>query len=227
MKKIITAFLILLSLAGFTQTVVTSSNQVYAVTDINGKRLPATGPRIEGNPMLNSDWGTGMVKLKNGAWVNDVPLQFNLEKNELYFQRNNETYSFAEPVQEFVLAYQEEGEKYSKHFRAGYPAVSKHNEEAYYEVVSEGPKVHLLRKLTKIVEDRNEYGVGNGKTFKLTSQFYVYDVNRKAMQRIKRDVSSLKEALPDLKSQIEQLQQTQKAKSEEDFIRFIQSLNRS
>ena len=219
-------FVLALSSAASSQVVTAANSNSLTVSDITGKPLPNNGPKTKGSPMLNEHWGTGMVRLHTGEWVKEVPLQFNLAENELYFQRNEQTYEFAEPVAEFILGYEEDGKTHSAHFRCGYPAVGRYTPQTYYEIAVDGPKVHLLKKVTKVEIERNEYGVGMGKEYKLAVQWVIFDVSKNSISRIKRDVSSLKEALPEYVSQINQMVAARKPKSEDDFLVLVQGLNR-
>ena len=227
MKTILPVVIALaISSAAAAQTVTSTTTNALTVTDITGKPLPNKGAITKGSPMLNENWGTGMVKLHTGAWVKEVPLQFNLEQNELYFQRNQQMFEFSEPVAEFILGYEEEGKTHSAHFRCGYPPIGRYSPQTYYEIAVDGPKVQLLKKITKVAIERNEYGVGMGKEYKLAVQWVIFDVTNNSISKIKRDVSSLKEALPTYATQINQLAETRKPKSEEDFIALVQGLNR-
>ena len=92
-------------LNSFSQTVASANAFGMNAYDISGKPLASKGP-AEGSPMLNSNWGKGLVKFRNGNWAGDVELQFNLKENELYFRKNNQSFSFV--VSSFSAGIQEE-----------------------------------------------------------------------------------------------------------------------
>ena len=65
-----------------------STNVYVEAYNIRGR--PFNNPEatnIEGSPLLNQNWGLGTVYFKDGSVAQNVELRFNLEKNELYFNR--------------------------------------------------------------------------------------------------------------------------------------------
>ena len=195
--------------------------------DISGKPMTLKGPVMEGSPMLNSNLGKGMVKFKNGAWVNELELQFNLLENELYYRQNNQTFSFVDSIQEFTLAFEEEGVAHSAIFRSGYPPMGKYKSEAFYEVLADGKQVQLLKSVTKVLVEKNSYGRGMEKEYKQTIQLYLYDVAIGEIIRIKKDKKSLMEALPAYTKRIEELANSTKNKlrTEEEVAELVKLLN--
>ncbi|MGL6269458.1 MAG: hypothetical protein ACRC2O_16110, partial [Chitinophagaceae bacterium] len=70
--------------------------------DENGKPLATQlHEHIGGSPMLNSEWGAGVVSYKNGRVVSPIQIQFNLQKNELYFNQEGKKFMFTDTVSEF------------------------------------------------------------------------------------------------------------------------------
>src|SRR6478736_5573714 len=69
------------------------------VYDNTGHKLEINGhSNSSGSPMLNPEWGTGAVIFKNGKQVSNLPLQFNIKSNTLYFKKDTSTYAFADKV---------------------------------------------------------------------------------------------------------------------------------
>ena len=196
--------------------------------DISGKPLTSKGPVMEGSPMLNSNWGKGLVKFKNGNWVKEVDLQFNLRENELYFRKNDITFSFVDTVQEFFLAFEEDNVSHSVLYRSGYPATGKNNNLQFFEVVQDGSILQLLKLTTKVLIEKNSYGRGHEKEYKNSYQWYVFNVKKKEITRIKKDKSSLQQALPDYAKRIEQLalENGYKLRTEDEIAELINLLNR-
>ena len=45
--------------------------------------------------MLNTKWETGSIVFDNGKMVSNLPLQFNIQANALYFTKDSTDYIFA------------------------------------------------------------------------------------------------------------------------------------
>ena len=215
-------------LNSFSQSVASANAFPMNAYDISGKPLTNNGPAMEGSPMLNSNWGKGLVKFKNGNWVRDVELQFNLRENELYFRKNHQSLAFVDTVLEFILAYEEEKIPHSVLYRSGYPFQGKNKNFQFFEVVQDGPFLQLLKLTTKVVVEKNSYGRGKEKEFRESFDWYVFDVKKTEITRVKKDKSSLKQALPDYAERIELLTKENgyKLRSEEEIAELINLLNR-
>lgn len=211
----------------YSQTVDNNNSYTINAFDVNGKAFTGKNKDIAGSPMLNADWGKGIVKFKNGYSLSEVELQFNLVENELYFKKNNITYAFVDPIKEFVITYTEENASHTSLLRCGYPLSGENTNLTYYEVVKEGNMVHLLKKTIKLVQTTNNYGQGTQKEYRQIIQWYVYDVKNARVEPIKKDKNSLKLALPSFASQIDLFAGEKKYKfhNEEEIVELISSLN--
>jgi hypothetical protein len=228
MKSSLFLLLLLLMSAEFLgQTIDNNNSYQLAAYDIIGRPMTSKDMVAEGSPMLNSNWGKGTVKFKSGYWVKDVELQFNLISNELYFRKNNQAYIFTDPLLEFFLAYEEEGQARTAFYRAGYPSVGKNNEGKFYEVLSDGNLVQLLRITSKTLVEKNSYGRGTEKVYRQSFEYYLHDVKEKRIEKVKRDVSSVKTALPGYRERIDEWSREKKLKSIEDLEDLVKFLNRT
>jgi len=217
-----------LFLNSYAQSVASANVIPMNAYDISGKPLASKGPAMEGSPMLNSNWGKGLVKFRSGNWVSDVELQFNLRENELYFRKNDQTFSFVDTVQEFILAFEEDKVSHSVLYRSGYPYSGKNNNLQFFEVVQDGTTLQLLKLTTKVLIEKNSYGRGKEKEYKESFQWYVFNSKKREITRIKKDKSSLQQALPDYADRIEQLTKENgyKLRTEEEIAELINLLNR-
>lgn len=211
----------------YSQTVDNNNSYTINAFDVDGKAFTNKKRDVVGSPMLNPDWGKGIVKFKNGYSLNEVELQFNLVENELYFKKNNITYAFVDPIQEFVLTYTEDNASRISILRCGYPLSGENTNQTFYEVVKDGSIVQLLKKTGKVVQTTNKNGQGTQKEYRQIVQWYVYDVKNARLEPIKKDKSSLKQALPSFTLQIDQFaeEKNYKFRNEEEIIELISSLN--
>ena len=128
------------------QTVDNNNSYTVNAYDINGKVLTNKTTDVLGTPLLNDEWGKGKVKFKTGQFITNLELQYNLAENELYFKKDNITYAFVDPIEEFELSYQFENEKRFSTFRCGYPLSGENTRTTFYEVIIDGKNLQLLRK---------------------------------------------------------------------------------
>jgi hypothetical protein len=110
-------------------------------------------------------------------------------------------------------------------FRAGYPDVDGNSVNTVYQVLSKGPKVHLLKFLSQKVEAVNTMGDYNRKELVNSNQLFVYDVESKKISKIKKDRKSLADALPTFSARITELAGSRKIKSEDDISLLVEQLN--
>src|SRR5688572_3991003 len=70
------------------------------ITDVNGMPYRETSlSEVEGHPFLIEEWSRGLVKFKDGSYVKDIPVQFDIHNNKLYFKRNEQRFEFIQPIQ--------------------------------------------------------------------------------------------------------------------------------
>ena len=206
-----------------------STNFFVEAYNIRGR--PFTNPdasNIEGTPLLNQDWGKGTVYFKDGAVAQNLDLKFNLEKNELYFNRESEMFLFNDPIMSFRMKYSSGSGSREVHFRSGYPVNGRLLKETFYEVLEDGAKFHFVAYRFTYLADSYRYGGQSKKVFTENEELYIYDVAFGKMLKIKRSESSLVEVLPDYKDKITSVisYNKLKLKSNDDVKKIIAELNK-
>lgn len=229
--NILTTLMLFLALESMAQSTTNSQSTNFYVEAYNIRGRPFVNPdasNIEGSPLLNLDWGKGTVYFKDGTVAQNVELKFNLEKNELYFNRDGEIFLFNDPVMSFRMSYSSSAGKKEVHFRSGYPLNGRLNKETFYEVLEDGAKFQFLVYRSTYLADSYQYGGQAKKAFKEIEELYVFDVAFGKMIKIKRTEASLVEALPDLKDKISSAIRNNrlKLKTNEDFARIFTELNK-
>ncbi|MDQ3846778.1 MAG: hypothetical protein M3342_22615 [Bacteroidota bacterium] len=205
-----------------------ATNGFMEIYDVKGKPVTSkSSVEVEGSPLLNEQWAFGEVRLKNGQWLKDVPLQFNLQTNELYFQKNNTTFQFAEPVLQFSLAYTEEGAEKKVLFRAGYPPADGKTANTFYQVLAEGPNVHLLKYVFKSVKDVYQYNAPGKKRYWQMEELYLFDASTNRLINITKNKTPLTELLPAYAPIIKESVKEKKGKllPEQEWIELVQLIN--
>ena len=227
----LTALMCFLAVNATGQSISSSISTNFFVEAYNIRGRPFTNPdasNIEGTPLLNQDWGKGTVYFKDGAVAQNLDLKFNLEKNELYFNRESEMFLFNDPIMSFRMKYSSGSGSREVHFRSGYPVNGRLLKETFYEVLEDGAKFHFVAYRFTYLADSYRYGGQSKKVFTENEELYIYDVAFGKMLKIKRSESSLVEVLPDYKDKITSVisYNKLKLKSNDDVKKIIAELNK-
>lgn len=206
-----------------------STNFLVEAYNIRGRPIVSKNPSdVEGSPLLSDDWSKGTVYFKDGGVAGKVDLKFNLEKNELYFNRNGELFLFNDPVSGFRMDVTNDGQSKEYLFRSGYPVHGRFSKETLYEVIADGSKFQLVNYKFSYPSDIYVYGsTGSKKKYTPAEEIYVFDVAYGKMTKVKRNESAIAEALPDLKVKINQICTANKLKlkTNDDLIKLFELLN--
>jgi hypothetical protein len=198
--------------------------------DENGKPFSTQhNEHISGSPMLNPEWGTGVVSYKNGRVISPIQIQFNLQKNELYFSRDGKSFMFTDTVSEFRIIFKESDSAIAQKFRSGYPSIGKNKSTHFYQVLVDNKSKQLISDRSKKLQDAYTYSGGEKSVYREEEVLYLFDVANGKMIEIK----SLKNAkpvlistFPDRKAEIDRIYAEQKSgiKTREEVIALVQAL---
>ena len=236
MKRYLKIFLLLIlpffgsfQVTGQSITSQVSTNFMVEAYNIRGRPIVnKDNNNVEGSPLLSDEWSKGTVYFRDGGIAKDIDIKFNLEKNELYFNRSGELFLFNDPVLSFRILLQTEGNTDEILFRSGYPVNGRFSKETLYEVIADGSKFQLVNFRFSYPSDIYVYGsTGSKKKFTPSEEIYVYDVAFGKMTKVKRSESSVSDALPDLRAKINQLTAANKLKlkSNDDLKKLFDLLN--
>jgi hypothetical protein len=227
----LTALMVFLAVNATGQSISSNVSTNFFVEAYNIRGRPFTNPdasNIEGTPLLNQEWGKGTVYFKDGSVAQNIDLKFNLERNELYFNRDGELFLFNDPIMSFRMSYSSGSGKKEVHFRSGYPVNGRLLKETFYEVLEDGAKFHFVAYRFSYLADSYRYGGQSKKAFTENEELYIYDVAFGKMLKVKRSEASLVEALPDYKDKIVTAIRDNKLKmkTNEDVKKVITELNK-
>lgn len=191
-----------------------STNFMLEAYNIRGRAfVNKDAVNVEGTPLLNTEWGKGDVKFRNGGMVKDLELKFNLERNELYFNNRGELYLFNDPVSSFTIKFNNMGKAQEVFFRNGYPVNGRLGNETFYEVVADGENYQFLSFKYAFLSNANSYGGSSQKQiFTNADEFYLFDRVAGKMIRTKKTVAGITEALPSLSDKITKVSAEKKIK---------------
>jgi hypothetical protein len=158
--------------------------------------------RIEGNPFLCPDWCSGSVLFANGKTAN-LPLRFDLQKNKLYFQQDGKFYEFVDDVTAFQMKIQ--GTDSALHvwkFRKGYDPRAGKKGDAYYQVIEEGPRAHMIYHTYAGLVDSYKYGGPEKQTFQMKQELYLFDPLAGSLSKVRLSAHDVQSALPSSKDEV-------------------------
>jgi hypothetical protein len=203
--------------------------EVGTIEDLPAKpfRMPSLA-EVGGSPFLSEDFKPATVELGQGRIVTDVPVKFNTFNNAILIKKNG-----AELKLDFFegVSYDEkQNDGSTKHFmfKAGYPEIDGHNDNSIYQVLSMGPKVHLLKYISQKVEEVPTLGDYSRREIVTTVQLYVYVPGAGIKKISKTSKQAVADALPQLSSQIDEIAKTKglRLKSESDISVLVEELNK-
>ena len=198
------------------------------VYDNSGNKIDVGGHSfLSGSPMLNENWGTGAVVFTNGKQVTNLPLQFNVQSNQLYFKKDSAVYGFADKVAAFKMIYDDGGNKREVYFKSGYPNNRGEAIPFLYHVINDGPNVHFLKRLESNIDQHYVYGSAAKENYVITEELYIFNVKKNILFKISRNKKSVEKALPDYKQEVEKFAADNKVefKNEKEISELVTNLN--
>jgi hypothetical protein len=229
---IITIFFFMVSNENIYAQTVARTNTLGSMEayDENGKPFATQHyEHIGGSPMLNPDWGSGVVTYMNGRVVSPIQIQFNLQKNELYFLRDGKKFTFTDTVSEFRIIFVVNDSAYAEKFRSGYPSSGKNNSTHFYQVLVDSKSKQLISDRSKKLQDAYTYSGGEKSVYREEEVLYLFDVaNRKMIEikNLKNTKGVLISSFPDRKAEIDRIYAEQKSgiKTREELMALVQTL---
>lgn len=166
--------------------------------DINGTPFTEVNRKeVDGSPFLNDAWGSGSVLMKDGRNFKNIPLQFNLFTNQVYFKKENITYAFATPVSTCTFSYTDEnGTTKNIEIQSGFPEAGSKDASTFYMVLAGGEKFKLLKYSYKIIGKAYNYGNPERNVFQDRTEIYIYDVVAGTITQISQTKESLLKVFP-------------------------------
>jgi hypothetical protein len=205
----------------------TTNNEVtIAELQLKPLRLPALN-EIGGSPFLHTEFLTGTVNIEAGKIVTNVPVKFNIFSNVIMVQRDGDEMK----LETFdLVSYDNTGtDGTTRHymFKQGYPEVDKRPATAIYQVLSYGPKLHLIKYLSQKIEDVQTLGDYGRRELATTQQYYTY-VPGGEIKKIKLGKQAIIDALPTMSAKIEEIIKSESLglKSESDLAALVDALNK-
>ncbi|RYU95957.1 hypothetical protein [Emticicia agri] len=181
--------------------------------DVNGRPLLA-GKYVDlvGTPYLFEDWTKGEVTLENGKNHKDLDLKYDQIEGIVFFKgKNGADMGFTSMVKSFIL--------YPNNVAMSFvqiPEIKETERDPYFEVLSDGKKVKLLKKTKKVIREGKAYGSASGtRTFSENTIYYLLKADG-TYTKVKKDKKAIINALSDKSVEVEQYIKDNKTNFKED-----------
>jgi hypothetical protein len=182
--------------------VAVTSLQAQFITDINGRPVFATlYTDVEGSPYLRDDYEPSSFKAVSGKKYEVARARYNAYQNELEYMQKDKPLVLSQELIEFTLR--------DGTYRRGFMPIDDLTDKQFYNVLYDGTKVKLLKRVSVIIQKEKPYNSAT-ETKRFVKNETYYLSNQGKMTRLKKDKKSLLEALSDKKDGLEAFIKEQK-----------------
>ena len=185
---------------------------------------------VEGSPLLQEKWVSGIIKLKNGLTFSDSAINFSLFDDKLFFKRNDETFPINYPVREFLIKYSADpNENKIYHFQNSFPAIDKKDSLTFYQILFEGNSIRLLKWQHKKVRSVYKYNEPFHREYFPVQEFFAFFPKENKITELgtRINLKELKKNLPKYSKQIDWYNSSHKLNSqkEDDLVQLFTFLD--
>lgn len=147
---------------------------------------------VKGHPFLFDEWMRSLLTYNDGLQLMNVRVKFDIEKNIPLFLRNDSSFEFIKPVEEFILYDSRED---SLVFRNGFPEADGNPTIHYYQVLADG-KLTLLKLISKKLVEIKEFNNASKllEYMSISPVYYLFNAGK--MKKLKKE-DVLKESMED------------------------------
>ncbi|MGZ5247508.1 MAG: hypothetical protein ACXWCR_10410 [Flavitalea sp.] len=135
---------------------------------------PIKYSEVRGTPFLFDKWMKGSVNIPRGSYA-DMQLKYDVYENIVYFNRDDQSYEFQEPVLSFILMPVPGDSSSYLYFTKGIRAQGL-KENQFVQVLSEG-KISLYKSDIKLLSELNEINRGVVQSFSKASRYFALKNN--------------------------------------------------
>lgn len=180
--------------------------------------------RIEGNPLLFSEWKSGEVILKNGEKYNLEKINLDASRNQFIYSQNDSLFEFSDNIREVIIYDQDHKNDSASDlvFKNDINPLS----STFVQLLTQG-KIIIFREYNKKPKGENYSNgiVNNTRKYVLSSKYYYLLDNKAAPFEL--NSISIENLTSDKKDQISTFMITNnlKVKKESDFLKAINYYN--
>ena len=174
------------------------------IHDLSGRPLPINDrSNIDGSPLLSDIWAPGIIKLQDGKTYFDSSVNYSTFDDRLFVKRNNLMYPVDYPVTEFTLQYADTNK--ALYFKNGFPAIEQNTSSSFYQVLADGKKIILLKRIRTQYQEVFNYGGRVEPVYSPVIVYYVFLTNQNKMidMGMHINIKTLHKKLPGYSSEID------------------------
>ena len=132
--------------------------------------IPETYAKIEGSPYLSTEWAYARIKLADSRKFDSVLLKLDLYENKVHFKDEmGRVRMVAIDVNEIEIK-----DMLSKWNNAVFVTGYGKNKREFYQVIANGTKASLLKKMNVIVKMTKDFNKPEKNSFELQNVLYIY-----------------------------------------------------
>ena len=184
---------------------------------------------IQGSAFYKEEWHKGYIILKGNRLIKDISLSYNIYENQIYYLQDSQALVLdaSIPVEEFGLYDHKEDTNHLTIFRCGYPSTGRNNEKTFYQVIA-NDRIQLLKHYGKSIIESVNLASAPDKSFFDSETWFVYNASENKLTAIKKNKSSLEDALPQYTNLIQSIiqQNNFKLKTENEWASLFDELNK-
>jgi len=195
--------------------------------NVNGLPIVNEAAGTEGSPLFVTKWKLGWIRLADNRFFTGIPIELDLEKQQVHYKRadGNDIEVVPGQVKELGILDTIAGTAVVYRFACGYQPIDNQSATSFYLILDSG-KVCFLESMRKaIYQEKDDFSDDSRREYKLYNDFYVFYQGK--MARIKKDSKFFLELTNDKHDQMKDYLTKNKVsfRSVEDLGQFIHYYN--
>jgi len=163
---------IALTFISFAQGTDESSTHAAGINDLQIQpiRLPSLA-EVGGSPFMTSEYQMATIEIADKRLIKNIPVKFNIFNNAMMILKDGQDMKLElfETITYTITG--NDGSPRIITFKQGYPEIDNHSDKAVYQILSMGPKLHLLKFMTQEIEDAAKLGDYSRREIVTTNKF--------------------------------------------------------
>lgn len=226
MKKIIIPLLFCIPVSVFAQLDAIGTFNRYVTESWAGQYQRVGQYKVKGSPYLFGESMSGKIKYQGGDFVKTDKILYDLNDQKVGPEVNGQIFKADQTIEAFVIQFPGKYSNEEALFKSAATYGAKKG-PAYFNVLSEGSAVHLLKAYRiKVVADPSNMMDKEARIFEQFVEYYIYDVQAKSISKVKmnkKDVADALKATPALQTKLNAY--TGVLSSELDLLSLVETLN--
>jgi hypothetical protein len=196
-----------------------------ALTARGGLKLPEF-ENVNGSPFLHPEYNTAYVRVNSGYAEQGVSVKFNVYGNEIIFQSKGNEMALDSVNYVAYTTIGKNNQLVVIKLKTGFPPIGTNTRQTIYQLLDSGTNIQLLKYYYQKVQETKSMGTAPVRDFVTYEDLYINTPS--GIKKIKGDLSSVKEAMPEYAVQIDKIvnEMKLKLKKESDLILLINELNK-